>query len=544
MQQWIKSDNWHKAKPLELHAFDGENNPLRKFTPTLQVQYLLRYLSGLKCKTVICEPHYFDRDYLSEFSEFYSTSARGYPNSCSRLHFFSESISKEEFVLALGDDSQQTDRLKKSYLGFTVIRPIPCAPLGRTVLTWYTDRSDVPQRTKTLRKYVVHLAGVPLTVYGLAWQQQDTGVGACATIALWSALHSSAFDDHHSIPTTAEVTKIAHKTASLGDRVFPSGGLTASQLLEAIKELNLQPAMEEGELKDRRFSKERFGALCVTFLRSGYPVIVMGRIKGTIDLHAVCVVGFRESPISEVTPGTVESQGKNTSVLYVHDDNLGPQVRFEIETFPEDGSAPYVAIRPNSPAKSLYWGHDPDSDDPTSEYWSLIPEAIAVPMHRNVRTSPSAIGNHAQALGKFICGLYNAFSTDPIGVSVGSTFFLQKNYLGRVLSQTLKEEPPALLGKVRMELIEELTPMSLFVGVVRVWHKGRPLFDVLFDTTDSDRNMPVFGTVIYDATIAKLLDPAIVTQTLYRNTGLKSLGTRVHAFVPNSADSSAPTVTN
>ena len=65
--------------------------------------------------------------------------------------------------------------------------------MGRTVLKWFPDKSaeTTPRVLSSSRKYFVHIAGVELHVEGLAWQQQDTGVAACATISLWSMLHSS-----------------------------------------------------------------------------------------------------------------------------------------------------------------------------------------------------------------------------------------------------------------------------------------------------------------------------------------------------------------
>lgn len=545
MKPWISPEGTNRPRPLSVFKFTSDECPIRLLKETLQTQYLLRYLSGLKCRTVIYEPNYFDNDYLSEFSEFYGTSAKGYPNTCGRLHFFSREFTERDLESALSQKKDMVEKLETSFLGFTVIRPIPCAPLGRTVLAWFDDRPDVPQRQRVLRNYHVHIAGLRLTVRGLAWQQQDTGVGACATIALWTALHSSANDDGHSIPTTSEITRAAHKTASLGDRVFPSGGLTAEQLLEAIKEINLSPAIEEGRQKERRFSRERFGALCWTFINSGHPIILIGQVKGspTRRLHAVCVVGYREVPSKNVKPGSVESKGQRIEVLYINDDNLGPNVRFELVTFPstEKGESPYVAIRPKAPPKELYWPAEDNSLDPTDRYWTLIPEAMAIPMHQRIRTSPSTIGNYAQRIGQWICGTFNAVSaTGDIGISAGSTFFLQKDYLGRILADTLKKEPDNVLGKVRTEFFKKVQPLGLFVGVVRVWHEDRPLFDVIFDTTDSDRNMAATSYVTYDQAMHELLEKAVKKPSFSKITKLTSLGPGICAFSPQPTTAQGP----
>ena len=76
------------------------------------------------------------------------------------------------------------------YLGFMVIKPLPGSPIGRTVLR--TFERDAPRGGRreftAIRRYTVSLAGLSLSVRGLAFQQQDQGVSACATTALWSAL--------------------------------------------------------------------------------------------------------------------------------------------------------------------------------------------------------------------------------------------------------------------------------------------------------------------------------------------------------------------
>ena len=225
----------HVSKSLEILPFEKGKERLTKNKNSKQTQYLLNYLQGLNVKKVLIEPNYFDRDYLSEFSSFYSTSVYGYANICQRFHFFSDdNIDRALFEKAVGEDKNSRQILKDSYLGFCVLRPIQ-TQFGRTVLKWYEDREKDSNRLTVKREYVCHVAGVELKIEGLAWQQQDAGVGACATIALWSALQSSAFDDFHAIPTTAEITKLANKTASLGSKTFPSRGLTHFQLYEAIK---------------------------------------------------------------------------------------------------------------------------------------------------------------------------------------------------------------------------------------------------------------------------------------------------------------------
>ena len=196
-----------RPRGLSLAPF-GDSDPLAglETQAPLQVRYLRGYLADLNAQVVLEEPDYFDRDYLAEYSAFYAKSTMPYGNRCRRLHFFSTSeLNRRRLRAAAGSDGRSRWLMRKHYLGFIVVRPLGASPLGRTVLRWYPDdgQDRPPRIVEPSRNYLTHVAGVELKVRGLAWQQQDAGVGACATVALWSALHSSAFDDHHAVPVAA-----------------------------------------------------------------------------------------------------------------------------------------------------------------------------------------------------------------------------------------------------------------------------------------------------------------------------------------------------
>src|SRR5690606_30754711 len=124
---------------------------------------------------------------------------------------------------------------------------------------------------------------------------------ACATIGVWTMLHSSAFDDLHAIPTTSDITLAAHRNGSLGARVFPSQGLQLVQICEAIAASGFVPQIVNGDLRldgasQGQFTREYFCGVVASLLRSGYPVLaVCDRAGGTIP-HAVVLTGFRPAP--------------------------------------------------------------------------------------------------------------------------------------------------------------------------------------------------------------------------------------------------------
>lgn len=158
----MKANGGHEARPLTFTAFDAETFP-EGLTASSAVEYLRCYLADLGAATIIEEPSYFDRDYLAEFSAFYSTSSRGYSNSCRRLHLFSIGVDSAHahFHAALAGETPALVELQRHYLGFVVIRPIHATPLGRTVLRWYPEtRPEIPRVTRPAREYEVHLAGL------------------------------------------------------------------------------------------------------------------------------------------------------------------------------------------------------------------------------------------------------------------------------------------------------------------------------------------------------------------------------------------------
>ena len=520
-------------KKLEFIEYRKNQLPKLIGSTSRQTLYLEDYLSELNARVILREPRYFDRDYLAEFAAFYSVSSKGYENICERLHFFDSKVSRRTLTSAAGGGRQgkrALNKLQESYLGFIVKRPIPAAPLGRTVLRWFPDQFEdtTPRVVEPSRKYFVHIAGVELRVDGLAWQQQDTGVGACATISLWSMLHSSAFDDHHAIPTTADITRAAHKRHSFGTRVFPSKGLNILQIYEAIGDCGLVPLITNGDVRDQNertigFSKDRFASTCASFIRSGYPVLVVGRLEtpdGSGE-HAICNVGFRSCEPAKGDPSAPDLADSNIEVLYVHDDNLGPSVRVRIDADTqlvldeskkkEMAAFPVVSLRPEAP---IARDGTPRSSTPTDNYGKLIPTQLIVAAHSDIRTDPDTLHKAAIRHVSNISDIFNHVAKKkgltPLALSVSARFMKVSDYLGNELKKRL-DGAPKELAAVRLALSENVKPMSLHIGVVRIGlDDATVLADILYDTTDSDRNHPVFAHVAYNELAA------LVVQALHQ----------------------------
>lgn len=497
-----------EPKRLGIYAF-GDGDPLDNLESTDQTRYLQDYLADLDVASVLEEPYYFDLDFFDDFCSFYGRSIRGYSNVCSRLHFFTGALDRVTLEAAVGGSSEVLKRLQHEYRGFTVVRPIPIAPLGRTVVSWYEDlRPGTPRVDEPSREYETHVAGLTFTVTGLAWQQQDSAVGSCATVALWSCLHSSALDDRHSIPSPAEITKAAHRTAPWGARVFPSEGLNIFQILEAIKECGLAPMLLEGDLswhdeetKEQKngFTISGFASSCAALLRSGYPVLIdVEVLGGSGPGHLVCAVAFREEPSVDADPGTWNLADDHTRYIYIHDDNIGPNARFEIladseisvEVGEEKYSPAVLKRAPPSRAKS-------HATSKSAPYPSLRPRALLAAADDYIRTTIIALQTVARKTAmELALDLADATDENP-GLTVSSRFITLPTYLSEELTRTLGHDSD-LLARTRLSLIEQVPPMSLHLGLVRLGIGPQPILDVLYDTTDSNRALSAFCHVAYE----------------------------------------------
>jgi len=113
---------------------------------------------------------------------------------------------------------------RTSYLGFGVIKPLGGTPVGRTMLAAFDPGSGdgFHYRFDCTCEYQAHLLGAELTVRGLGFQQQDVGVSACATTALWSAMQKVRDFEDIGTATPAQITTLASQYALPFGRSMPS----------------------------------------------------------------------------------------------------------------------------------------------------------------------------------------------------------------------------------------------------------------------------------------------------------------------------------
>jgi hypothetical protein len=250
---------------------------------------------------------------MEDHSVFYSRNLSQKANYCRRVHFFAADVAEVQRELSkltlgaygLGDRDtagihQHAERChsfsQRYYLGFSIIRPLRGSPVGRTVLRTlpYIKKEDGTRRDMTCtRLYRVHLMGAELTVRGLAFQQQDVGVSACATVAVWSALHRLKITEEIAAATPAQITNFASQYRLPYGRSMPSEGLDVEQMCLAIQAMGVSPHLARVE----NFSQAR--SLLYSATRSGMPAILIMQLAS--DCHKVPARGPNSPSVKALT---------------------------------------------------------------------------------------------------------------------------------------------------------------------------------------------------------------------------------------------------
>lgn len=338
-----------------------------------QVEYLHEYLDKeWHPKTLVLEAEYVDGDYLGDYTSFYATAHAPFERFCRRIHFFIADFDDAQFQQYLLREAPPTaqEEFEQSYLGFAVARPLPQAIIGRTLLrTWAANPpSGAPRYYKAVLDYSANLFGLRLEIpKSLPFQQQDSVVAACATVALWSAFHKTADLFQTAAPQPAEITRMA-TTNLYQERIFPSSGLTVEQICDAIRANHLEPEVFRIDT--------HLDVPILSWLRSylefGIPLLLGIKLpadsvaserdsfiesessgseetpeEGKLETirHAVTVVGYRageelvrDREAKAATGYEAPSVGRRIPELYCHDDNFGAFARYDVVTDWEGGN--------------------------------------------------------------------------------------------------------------------------------------------------------------------------------------------------------------
>jgi hypothetical protein len=465
--------------PASFHTlFTAPTGLTEDIWPPTQIDYLGFYLNRLGCKAVLIESHYVDRDFVDDVALFYSRSLRGYPNHCQRLHFFSENFGEEQWKALIraanhGDLSGATEHLQQRYLGFCVIRPLPGSLIGRTVLKTLGPTAADGRRREygAVREYVIHIAGFRLHVEGLAFQQQDQGVSACATAALWSAINKVAPMEGLPVATPASITQAASRYFLAGGRALPSEGLTVDQICEATRSAGLAPVVVRG------LALEQARAQVYGYLMSGFaPVLALQPLKHG-DGHAVCGVGLKLGDVHPQTDPQINFRDGATAVsaIYIHDDRLGPYAIADLTAYT-------LSNGDIVPALTIRWPGEP------GEVETSILRALVVPVPSKLRLTVARMRGLAMAVGEAVGRLLPDLQRR---VEINCRYRLSTDYLAMAYGFGMSDDG--------VQTLVSQTVLSRYLGEIQISGPDGPLFDVLLDATETQANPSVLACVRREA---------------------------------------------
>ena len=463
-------------------------------TVVAQVAYLARYCEALGAKTVVIEDHYIDRHYLAEFAFYYCRSLSPPENHVRRFHLFDVHFDEGALRRRIKDIAKNqtaASKIESAYRGFVSIRPIPAVPIGRTVLSRLDDGE--PRDIWATGKQKVHLANLELEVDGLAFQQQDLAVGACATAALWSALSRVTRMEHMRAPTPAEVSEAAGRHLLASGRVVPAAsGLTIQQLCEAVRACGFAP---EYVRADRN---EIFIATLHAYLLSGIPPVLI--LRGPAEGHAVTAVGFRaEGTANPLLQHTVQLRSARMTKMYIHDDRIGPYARcFPIPTAASDEWK-----------ESLVLKVEADLSKPTSEVETWVVVAALVPVYPKLRLSVRNLLTLAEAMAEIMESSVGRDRTQRLSVEL---FYRRAGDYLRGLGGGV-DPTRAAVGLGEMAL-------PRWCGVVRWYFDETPIVEFVYDSTDILRDSSELGGELLRGIVCRHAPFAPVVDQLARRLGV------------------------
>lgn len=280
------------------------------------LDHVFKVVAGNGCRTVIIENRYLDVDYRSEYTAFWSLKFDNISPFTRRLHFFAADIDEAGV-------HELSKAARASYLGYSVLRPIPHGRVGRTVIS---PPHSLRGETLTLITDRISLFGNPLEVEGVPFCEQDSEFLRCAHAAAWTCHYTAARRGQLGRRSTGRIVELSPSELS-PERSLPSNGLNYNQLQAVFNELD-QPALlygmsglprvvgvpdpvspdspEESEERPTGMGAypgtgtpagwwdRRMTSIICRYLNSGFPVLI-----GAED-HAFVLVGWRRDEEDQV----------------------------------------------------------------------------------------------------------------------------------------------------------------------------------------------------------------------------------------------------
>jgi len=275
----------------------------------------------LQARTAVIEP-YTSTDWHEEYGKVYSRVFLDVPRKASRIHFF-RPVGRSGLI-RYSQLYQMSQPMKRAYVGYTVLRPLPAFRVGDTVLCSpcraETDTNDLAYGKDLVHcqtSFRVSVLGNELSVIGMPFIQQETTVGVCAEADLWMVARYLNRLGEVRRYRPAEVTDLATRAATFGQ---PRDGLFDLQMIDALRQMGLNPCLFYAGTGATEETKE----FIFTCVESELPVIT------GIPEHVMVVIGHDcTDPIRfpRRAVSTNRTMSECVRRFIVHDDAGGPYRR-------------------------------------------------------------------------------------------------------------------------------------------------------------------------------------------------------------------------
>jgi hypothetical protein len=353
------------------------------------------------------------------------------------------------------------------YLGFVVARPLPQAIIGKTILRPYS--SDRGRQYPCVRNYDANLFGIPLRIKSLAYQQQDTVLAACATVALWSCLHMTAELFGTACPRPATITRIANQV--VGDaRPLPSRGLRLEQICHALRTFDLEAEVVHISEKVPLISLMR------AYLCMGIPVLML-LVAGNLG-HVVAVTGYRMQDnmvrTEEVPGGCIPMLGLCIDRFFAHDDAMGPFSKLLIMG---------PGTRPNDNVKVPVVFESNHKTAPQGPPLPLYPVAVILPVYNKIRLTFLELQEWLERLHFVISSVWPDLDGMmwEIELTMVNTYKTQQRNLGmrsqRVLEPLLLKPQPRFIWRSLLRSADKTAVLEILADATEV-KDSVPFYDL------------------------------------------------------------------
>lgn len=319
------------------------------------MQSILARVAELGGSYAVREVEYLDQDFTAEFAAFYSKVFKRHTKICQRFHFFVadlDALQSEPDPRVIAETLELLSTEEK-YLGFMVVRPVPHAPVGRSVLAAPKSPDKMKSNLLVRAVYETHLLGATLRVTGVPLVQQDSRIGACAQASIWIAgrhFHTKHRGGWYSSP---DITEEASKpTDNILSRSLPAGSgfLSIDNMVRALRAMGREPfAYIAEEIDTKSFPARvrwpksiRPSDVIHRYVDSGIPVI-LGLVPWEREHavgHAIVAVGHTIKELSTTLPD-LPTRASFCEAFLVNDDQRGAALRMPLLNGSQVAETPY-----------------------------------------------------------------------------------------------------------------------------------------------------------------------------------------------------------